>query len=196
MTEEDKDITPELDFIRTTFDWDSPQTPSIIANLNVSKISLDDLADILGITVDEVKHNIETRPLVKSAYASGPKFADAQIANRIYHQAVNGDRASQTLWVTKRLSNKTTKPEIVVHEDPMKMLEANVPSLIQRGLELAYDTDDLSKYNSYLNIVLDRVYGKSTEKVETEITHKYVIMGVAESIDADSWRQEVIEHAG
>lgn len=164
MDDETEDT--ELTFIRETFDWDAPNTPNVIANLTVSKISLDDMADILGCTVEEVKHNIDSRPALKAAYVAGPKFADVQITNRVYQQALNGDKLSQQLWINKRLSNKALKPDIIIKDDPVEMLRENIPALIQRGLELAYETDDLSKFNSYLNIALDRAYGKVIDKVE------------------------------
>lgn len=161
-----EDDSQELRFIRQNFDWDKPEAANVIANLSVSKISLTDLADILGCTLEDVKDNIEKRPMLKAALLAGPKFADSQVVNKVYQQAVSGDRVSQQLWVNKRLSNKSSKPDVTIDDDPIKMLQANVPNLIQRGLELAYETDDLTKFNSYLGFVMDRVYGKVIDKVQ------------------------------
>lgn len=76
------------------------------------------------------------------------------------------------------------------------LCKSNIPAMWEKAIALGLQSEKPAEVLAILKEMLDRTYGKATEKVETEVTHRYVIMGVEASKDADSWRREVLEHDG
>lgn len=74
------------------------------------------------------------------------------------------------------------------------LCKSNIPAMWEKAISLGLQSDKPAEVLAILKEMLDRTYGKATEKVETEVTHKYVIMGVEESTDAEAWRKDVIDN--
>ena len=78
-------------------------------------------------------------------------------------------------------------------DDIELLCKSNIPAMWEKAIALGLQSEKPSEVLSILKEMLDRTYGKATEKVETEVTHKYVIMGVQEAVDAESWKRDVID---
>jgi hypothetical protein len=122
VTEQDESQEVSPNQLRRLFSWDSETAPVLFSRLSSYGITIEEARKMLGYSEAEFEENLNKRPHLKEAYEVGPSFANYQVVNKLYEQAMKGSVQAATFWLKNRAKEQWGEEIKVSHTVDLKSI--------------------------------------------------------------------------